>query len=63
MKHLFIVYNTLKANFISKAIITLKLSFIGQIDKFIYKKHMNFEIYRIVVQILYILTLTGILLI
>lgn len=62
MKHLFIGYNTLKANFISKAIIAIKLSFIGQIDKSIYKKYMNFEIYA-TVQILYILILTGILLI
>lgn len=63
MKHLFIFYNTLKANFTSKAIAALKLSFIGQIDKSICKKHMNFEIYRIVVQILCILTLTDVLLI
>lgn len=51
MKHLFIDYNTLKANVISKAIISLsdsfhsKLSYIGQRDKSIHKKHMNFEIY------------------
>lgn len=59
MKHLFIGYNTLKANFISKGIIALKLSFIGQTDKSIYKKYMNFEIYRTVVQTVYILTLAD----